>query len=117
MDMGKIADLPFGYGVLWAWWRLGSRQLLGGLLNLAGVPGFVRDCQYTATITDAHVSVQRSGVFTVVTVNGLDVYFHRLTGRIDGVGFSPAADCMQADTPESTGPVGILAAPPPPIRR
>jgi hypothetical protein len=24
-----------------------------------------------------------------VTVNGVDVYFHRLTGGMDGIGFSP----------------------------
>jgi hypothetical protein len=31
-------------------------------------------------------------LFTVVTVNGVNVYFYRLTGRIDGVGSSPPGD-------------------------
>jgi hypothetical protein len=26
-------------------------------------------------------------LFTIVTVNGVDVYFHRLTGGMDGIGF------------------------------
>jgi hypothetical protein len=32
-------------------------------------------------------------LFTVVSVNGLDIYFDRLTGAIDGVGSSPISDC------------------------
>jgi len=31
-------------------------------------------------------------LFTVVTVNGVNVYFYRLTGRIDGVGSSVPGD-------------------------
>jgi len=38
-------------------------------------------------------------LFSVVSVNGLDVYFHRLTGKIDGVGFGPARDCKSDETP------------------
>jgi hypothetical protein len=30
-------------------------------------------------------------LFTVVTVNGVNVYFYRLTGRLDGVGTPPPA--------------------------
>jgi hypothetical protein len=45
------------------------------------------------------VRVHLGPLFSVVSVNGLDVYFHRLTGRIDGVGFSPAGDCRSDETP------------------
>ena len=34
----------------------------------------------------ASVSVRCGPLFTVVTVNGINVYFYRLTGGIDGVG-------------------------------
>ncbi len=57
----------------------------GWALNTAGLPGFVRDCNYRATTSDSQVSVRRSRLFTIVTVNGLDIYFNRVTGFIDGV--------------------------------
>ncbi len=66
---------------------------MGRLLNLAGAPGFVRDCDYDASACQATVSVKTGQLFTVVRVNGMDVYFNRLTGTIDGIGFNPAFDC------------------------
>ena len=67
--------------------RIKISELIGRLLNLAGVPGFASDCSYQASTYKAEVSVRRSPLYTIVTVNGLDIYFHRMTGRIDGVGF------------------------------
>src|SRR5271155_1826347 len=75
--------------------------LIGRILNFAGLPGFLRPCQYDASITQAHVSVRISPRFTVVSVSGLDIYFHRLTGVIDGIGFSPSVDCTKASTRKS----------------
>lgn len=69
-----------------SWLRLGFRVGLGKLFNLAGIPGIVRKCDYSASTTDAQVSVRVRELFTIVTVNGLEIYFHRLTGTIDGIG-------------------------------
>ena len=74
---------------VWLYLRLWA----GRVFNLAGVPGIVQDCDYEASICKGIISVRRGPFFTVIRVNGLDVYFHRLTGRIDGIGFSPNADC------------------------
>lgn len=71
---------------------LAASRILGVLANLAGVPGFVRECEYRASVADVIVSVRKSSLYTIVTVNGVDVYFYRLTGRIDGIGFSPSSD-------------------------
>jgi len=38
------------------------------------------------------VSVRSTNLFTVVVVNGVQVYFYRLSGHIDGVGFTPSSD-------------------------
>ena len=75
------------------------RLWIGKLLVMTGVPGFVVDQTYDAAVTRARVRVQLGPLFSVVSVNGLDVYFHRLTGKIDGVGLSPAADCTSDETP------------------
>lgn len=80
---------------VYSWLRLGILEIFGWVFNTVGVPGLVRDCEYDASVTRAHIGVRSSTLFTVVSVNGFDVYFRRLTGRIDGVGagVSPNADC------------------------
>lgn len=64
-------------------------HVAGVVANLAGLPGFVRECDYQSEPLKASVRVRRRSLYTVVTVNGLDVYFNRLTGTIDGIGGTP----------------------------
>jgi hypothetical protein len=71
---------------MWALFRL----WLGKLLGLLHVPGIVVEQAYEANIARATVRVRLGPLFTVVSVNGMDIYFHRLTGRIDGIGVSPS---------------------------
>jgi hypothetical protein len=66
---------------------------LGKLANLAGYPAMVRECDYEGVALNATVRVRRLELYTLVSVNGLDVYFNRLTGSIDGVGASPTSGC------------------------
>lgn len=75
----------------WLWLKF--VRFLGVVANLAGMPGIVRDCDYRSEGLDVCVRVRRSPLFTTVTVNGIDVYFYRLTGGIDGVGTSAAGNC------------------------
>jgi hypothetical protein len=78
------------------------RCWIGKTLNLLGIPGPVQNCEYSSRVTRAYVSVRIGELFTVVSVNGLDIYFHRLTGRIDGVGFSLVSDCREVSGQESS---------------
>ena len=91
----------------------------GKLLNLAGFPAIVRECEYHSQALHADAKVRKLGLFTVVTVNGLDVYFTRFTGKIDGVGSS----CQSSDYKEtpysgcnSPEPSREPLCPPPPVR-
>lgn len=61
-------------------------EWLGGLVNAIGLPGLVREGEYQASTPHCHVRVRRNRAYTVISVNGVDVYFHRLSGRIDGCG-------------------------------
>jgi hypothetical protein len=72
------------------------RLWAGKLLNAIGVPGIVQPGTYEAGIGEASIRVTVGPLFTVVTVNGVDVYLHRFTGAIDGVGFSMATACTPA---------------------
>jgi hypothetical protein len=69
-----------------------TRLWLGKLLELLHLPGLVVAQTYDATIARATVRVRLSPLFAVVSVDRMDIYFHRLTGKIAGVGFSPSAD-------------------------
>lgn len=73
------------------------------MLNGLGVPGFLRDADYFSTRfkNPVRVRVRRGSLFTVVSVNGLDMFFHRLSGRIDGVGVSPGGGHSPGATPAS----------------
>ena len=77
---------------------------LGRVLNLAGLPGFMRECSYSANVCSGEIRVRKYALFTVITVNGLDIYFTRLTGAIDGIGFSPTSCCTEGGVPQSIGP-------------
>ncbi len=69
--------------------RITPRDVLGGLgrvLNRLRCPGFVRQTAYTCRTSkgvQVEVMVLTAARYTVVTVNGIDVYFDRLTGEID----------------------------------
>src|SRR6266566_7569471 len=84
------------------------RLCFGYLMNISGVPGLLKPSQYTGGIHKTHISVQVTPLFTIVTVNGLDIYFTRLTGTIDGIGFS--TDCKSDAVLRSTAPRAAIAA-------
>ena len=92
----------------------------GKFLNLAGFPGLVRECDYHSRALNAVVKVRKLGLYTVITVNGLDIYFTRFSGKLDGVGTSPTSDCKDGGSrsDECGRPEQRLAPPfpPPPIR-
>ncbi len=98
-DSIKGCDSPAGNGVCTMNGNVTGRAILcvtrllrfaiEWLLNGLGFPGFLYDDAYVALNSNASVSAPRGPFFTVVTINGLDIYFHRLTGKIDGIGFNP----------------------------
>jgi hypothetical protein len=70
------------------WYWLKWLRFWGRVANLAGLPGIVRKCDYYSEGLGVTVKVRVNPRFTVITVNGVDVSFYRLTGYIDGVGFN-----------------------------
>ena len=72
---------------------------LGRALNTLGLPCIVRNGEYRSETFGTRVQVRCGEVFTVVTVNEIDIYFHRLNGRIDGVGLRGTPDYTSGSTP------------------
>lgn len=67
------------FGTAW----LGVRLWVGRGLKAAGLPGVVVASTHNWPPVDAFVRVYVGPLFTVISVNGLDVHFHRLTGKED----------------------------------
>lgn len=67
--------------------RLGGA--IGGALNRLSVPGLLRPMLYDDPVTGDRVQVSIGSRFTVLTVNGRDFYFRRLSGEFDGTGMVP----------------------------
>jgi hypothetical protein len=61
----------------------------------------VQDVDYRSQAFGTEVSVKRGNLYTVVSVNGVEVYFNRFSGKIDGVGFSQASRYKAASAQES----------------
>jgi hypothetical protein len=88
--------------------RLSVLTLAGRILNLAGFPGWIRAGSHCSQFGTVQVRV--TALYTIVTVNSMDVYFYRLTGGIDGVGVSQTANYTGDGIPAAVGAVD-----PPPL--
>lgn len=81
------AGLPVALGAgKAAIWISRLREAIGGALNRIMVPGAVRPMVYDDPVTGDRIQVNTDSLFTVLTVNGRDYYFKRLSGRFDGTG-------------------------------
>ena len=77
------------------------QQWLGSVMNAFGAPAFIRDADYRSRTFGTRVRVRRGNLFTVISVNSIDIYVCRFTGIIDGVGFTQASGCVPASIRES----------------
>jgi hypothetical protein len=64
------------------------REAFCRLLNRWGVPGAIKPMDFQDAVTKQHISVQYGLFFMVLTIDGRDYYFDRITGRFDGTGLS-----------------------------
>ena len=87
------------------------QQWLGALMNAIGTPGFIRDTDYRSRTFGTRVRVRCGNLFTVISINGIDVYVCRFTGTIHGIG--QASSCMPAAT-RASAPALLAELPPPP---
>jgi hypothetical protein len=75
------------------WYLLKLRFAVGRMLTRLGVPGFVRDCSVESWLNHDHIAIRVAGGCTVISVNGFDMFFDRVTGTLDGQG---CGDCKAA---------------------
>src|SRR3979490_2434130 len=93
---GRVPSLQLDAGV-WARLQLTWARFCGRVANLAGIPAFVRECDYRSPL-GVVVRVRKGRLFTVVTVDDVEIFFYRLTGRIDGVALRSPPDCHGSHT-------------------
>ncbi len=56
------------------------------ILNKIGLPGIIRESVINDDLTNQKITIKTGVLFTVLTVNGRDYYFNRLSGKFDGTG-------------------------------
>jgi hypothetical protein len=69
-------------------WKGRVKEGFCRFLNKIGIPGAVRDVSVHDPLTGQSVRVHVGTLFTCISVNGRDYYFHRLSGRFDGAGYT-----------------------------
>ncbi|MEO5926383.1 MAG: hypothetical protein ABIR70_21350 [Bryobacteraceae bacterium] len=89
---------------------LNLSQLLGKMLNFFGLPGFAKTGSYQAPVSGVSVRIQHTDLFTVISVDGVDVYLDRTNGDINGVGFNSAAPPTHAGFLELSNSGGLREA-------
>jgi hypothetical protein len=67
-------------------WTGRLQEVVCRLLNRLGVPGAIQEATIDDHLTGQQVSVHVGTLFTRISVNGRDYYFHRLSGKFDGTG-------------------------------
>lgn len=75
----------------WAIWKGKFREWAGRFLNRTGLPGAIQEATIEDGATGQTVNVRLGSLFTCITVNGRDYYFHRVSGRFDGTGSAVTA--------------------------
>jgi len=73
----------------------------GKIFEKLRLPGILKPFHYSNGQNDIQVSLRTSAQYSILTVNGLEMYFHRESGRFDGVG------TMSLDDPTPVN--GLLA--------
>ena len=67
------------------WWGR-VRQWLGRTANALRYPAVVQPMEISDPVTGCSIEIRVGSLFTVISVDGRDYYFKRLTGRFDGTG-------------------------------
>ncbi len=60
--------------------------MFGRILQWLRIPGFVRPFKYRDETGDMELGVRTSPRYTVVSINGKELFFRRETGTFDGSG-------------------------------
>lgn len=70
-------------GQIWKWRTI---NFVATLLNKMGLPGFVTPISFDDELTGQTINIRISDYFTIISIDGRDLYFHRLNGKFDGTG-------------------------------
>lgn len=69
--------------------RYRARRVIAVLMHRFGCPGFVRPMEIHDPVTRDTFTVRQNATYTVITLNGRDYYFDRVSGEFDGTGYTP----------------------------
>ena len=76
---------------------------LGNALNKIGWPGHIQPHSFYDPLMDWMIEITVSRAYTVISIDGRDYYFKRLTGAMDGTGSGCCARFIQKKTGKPDG--------------
>lgn len=71
---------------MWRWFRINLKRAFGAVANWLRLPGFVRPIDFDDETTGHRIKIRVTRGYTIVSVDGRDYWFQRLTGKFDGTG-------------------------------
>ena len=80
------ATEPKGGATTFLIWFGRLKEAACRLLDWMHVPGFVRPLEINDPVSGHRIRISASHLFTVISINGRDYYFRRLSGKYDGTG-------------------------------
>ena len=66
--------------------------MIGKLLEKLHAPGFVRPIDYTDPNSGQRIKIRTSPRYTIISVDSLELFFLRESGRFDGTGAMSLGD-------------------------
>ena len=67
-------------------------SILGSLWERLNVPGLIRPIDYTDAVTNQRIRIRTSPRYTIVSVDSLELFFLRESGKFDGTGAMSLGD-------------------------
>ena len=61
-------------------------EFIGKVFNLLSVPGAIKDIDIQDNLSGQNLKIRVGVLFTLISINGRDYYFSRLSGKFGGTG-------------------------------
>lgn len=89
--------------------RIKAKVLIGHALNLFAAPGFIRPVEQYYRSINKTIKVEVTELFTIISIDGIDWYFYRLNGKLDGWGTSWGPNKFQGMQPPEIEAIKAMA--------
>lgn len=62
------------------------KLLIGGILKKFKLPAFIQDAEINDSLSGYKIKIRTAKLSSIITINGRDFHFDRITGKFSGTG-------------------------------